>query len=438
MGERINRYPWDSPWAPRGAQTDSPPNSAQRLLLDLLTDPDGDYRIPPEEIDKGYQISRGKWEPGEANNNFYRFVEALEFIDQTPNGWKRFRPALDAIDLIDPIDPRRLPDPVKQRIENLQQLIEAEIKLKPEDSGYCRHFVPRFFNRGQASFQKGGLCFAKESKDPIDFPIEATAAQAFQACVDDTIARGQCSETTYKILAAFEYLGICQPYAVSLFYPNAQSNHLFGEFLGKELDPTQIGRKEMSWGKGFARELTHRQLIAVYYINLADPQRPLQSVFLNETTELWIDPISAGQMAVSIDPESPEAQNNLGAALLARNYSEGAVQGFKKALQLRQGSHKIHYNLGVSLKQRGDLDGAVSELQRSLELNSDDVDAHTHLGIAYYLKRDLDAAFREFRRAMDLKPCDPLILTGFRTVFREREEGAMQFLASLNPFFRVK
>jgi serine/threonine protein kinase/Flp pilus assembly protein TadD len=63
-----------------------------------------------------------------------------------------------------------------------------------------------------------------------------------------------------------------------------------------------------------------------------------------------------------------------------------------------------HNRLGMALVEMGNFNGAIDEFRRALELEPDLVDAHNNLGKALRQKGDLDSAISQFRRVVELAP----------------------------------
>ena len=61
--------------------------------------------------------------------------------------------------LVHPLDPRKIPQPILDRMEKIRGRIEGELGKKPNDPGYCDAFVPRFYDAGRALYREGGLGF---------------------------------------------------------------------------------------------------------------------------------------------------------------------------------------------------------------------------------------------------------------------------------------
>ncbi len=411
-----------------------------RYKVRLARNKNGKKSDRPFTLDGGYQTELGKWKPGEKGNNIYRFAEALEFIDRLPNRWKTCRPLFDRIGLTDPIDPRKIDQRIWKRMEKLRKSVEEEIGLNQEDPGYCDAFVPLFHKRGLPHFLEGGLCFGYPKRSSGRFPLEVPANRAFEACVNDEFEWGQCSTTTYKQLASYEFLGIqCGVHAFANYYKHHEASHVFAAYKELDLDPGHIGRSlsqaKKRMGKTIIsaeyKPLTHRQLVGIYYQNLTVSADKL----ITAGEKVAVDLVSTGKMAVLIDPESSSAHKKLADPLLEKGDRDGAIKEYRQALKLRInfpaarimlgmalsgkkniGSEKYkkspelnrsdplyHFELGKDLYNNGDIPGAIRAYLRALKLNEKFPDAYFHLGIALRKKGLYEEADKHFKRFKELQ-----------------------------------
>ena len=77
-------------------------------------------------------------------------AEFIHFVYNSPD-WQKYLPALDKAGLKHPLDIHKLPKPILERIAQLRQKIDGEIKLTPNDARYCDAFVPKFYETGLAT-----------------------------------------------------------------------------------------------------------------------------------------------------------------------------------------------------------------------------------------------------------------------------------------------
>jgi Tfp pilus assembly protein PilF len=116
--------------------------------------------------------------------------------------------------------------------------------------------------------------------------------------------------------------------------------------------------------------------------------------------------------AVAVRPESPGAQNNLGAVLFRKGRLDEAMACWKKAIALdltntmpRHNLAIAHFNLGNGLRDQGQVDAAIANFRTAIEFDPTSADPHVNLGaILCDVKRDYDAAIASFRTAIALHP----------------------------------
>ena len=106
--------------------------------------------------------------------------------------------------------------------------------------------------------------------------------------------------------------------------------------------------------------------------------------------------------ALELNPNYPNAHNNLGVALKDQGDVEAAITCYKTALQLNPDYPDALYNLGVALMEKGDPDAAIASFNKTIELSPRYPDAHNYLGIALMEQGDLDAAVASFTKGLEL------------------------------------
>ena len=109
---------------------------------------------------------------------------------------------------------------------------------------------------------------------------------------------------------------------------------------------------------------------------------------------------------VARNPDSPEALNNLAAALGENDRAREAAELLPRATALRPDYPEAHANLGQVLQQLGRMEEAVAACERALELRPNYPEALTNLGNALRALNRLPEAERALRRALALRPTD--------------------------------
>jgi predicted O-linked N-acetylglucosamine transferase (SPINDLY family) len=114
--------------------------------------------------------------------------------------------------------------------------------------------------------------------------------------------------------------------------------------------------------------------------------------------------LDACRRAVQLNPNVPEAWNNLGSALKDFNQPAEAAAAFERAIQLRPTYATAYNNLGNALSQLERFNEAERAFRRSLELNPNDHSTYSNLGFMLGSNGRLDEAVALCTRAVQIKP----------------------------------
>jgi tetratricopeptide (TPR) repeat protein len=121
-------------------------------------------------------------------------------------------------------------------------------------------------------------------------------------------------------------------------------------------------------------------------------------------TQVWHDTESLWRHAVSLDPESTIARNQLGNALADRGALEEAIEHYRRALRIRPAYAGAHYNLAMALADRGEVDGAMRHYEEAVRFDPANANAHNNLGAILAQRGELDAAIEHYHRALQIRP----------------------------------
>src|SRR6185437_14703427 len=106
----------------------------------------------------------------------------------------------------------------------------------------------------------------------------------------------------------------------------------------------------------------------------------------------------------------PEAQINLGNALMEEGRPEDAATWYRRALALQPNYPEAQNNLGNALKELGRLEEALASYQRAATLRPNYPEANNNLGNALQQAGRLDEALAAYERALAARPDAPEIL----------------------------
>jgi tetratricopeptide (TPR) repeat protein len=86
------------------------------------------------------------------------------------------------------------------------------------------------------------------------------------------------------------------------------------------------------------------------------------------------------QLALRLQPDYPEAANNLGLILQAQGKNQAAIAQFREALRLGPNAPMVHNNLGNALRLEGDKAQALACFRQAVRLGPNLAEAHSNLG----------------------------------------------------------
>jgi hypothetical protein len=122
--------------------------------------------------------------------------------------------------------------------------------------------------------------------------------------------------------------------------------------------------------------------------------------------ETWHDSDALWTHALEVEP-SYLAYTSKGAILSEKGDTIGAIEHFRKAIEMRPEYWPAHFNLGVCLGKLDRWPEAVDELRIALHLESgsrDDATLHYTLGYSLMQVHNVDEAIGHFREALRLYP----------------------------------
>ena len=136
--------------------------------------------------------------------------------------------------------------------------------------------------------------------------------------------------------------------------------------------------------------------------NLVDIQTYLDNT-IEEKKE--IDELIAIYHSGSGDEISPaEFFYFKGTILNLRNYSEAAVDTFKKALRIEPNYAEVHLNIGIIFDNKQEPEAAIENYKKALKIKPDYADAYYNMGIALNKNGEPDAAIESYKEALKIKP----------------------------------
>ena len=120
------------------------------------------------------------------------------------------------------------------------------------------------------------------------------------------------------------------------------------------------------------------------------------------------------RMALKINAESLDAQNNLAIALKNKQNYQEAINIYRSIISKNVKKSEAYYNLANVLKKIGNLDGALEILEKSLAIDPKRAETYNDIALLYSDKSDRSSALTYFKKAIDRAPKwqDPYINYG--------------------------
>jgi tetratricopeptide (TPR) repeat protein len=136
--------------------------------------------------------------------------------------------------------------------------------------------------------------------------------------------------------------------------------------------------------------------------NYPDAHNNLANVYYFQ--KRYEEAVACYERALRLRPDFAEALNNLGNSLSCLKRHAEAEVNCRKALALKPDFAGAHNNLGVALKGLRQTDEAIDCYRRALRLQPDFTEAHHNLAMALAEKDDLAGAAACYRQTLRLKP----------------------------------
>ena len=110
------------------------------------------------------------------------------------------------------------------------------------------------------------------------------------------------------------------------------------------------------------------------------------------------------ERAVVMRPTDPDAQVSLGDALLRKGRIDDAIDHYQKDDGARADHFLARYGLCHALLEKGELDSAIQVCRSALVLWPLDADCHTALAIALEEKGNPAEAIQHYEKALEVSP----------------------------------
>ena len=129
----------------------------------------------------------------------------------------------------------------------------------------------------------------------------------------------------------------------------------------------------LAWATHQRNELWRDELELWLDAAQKSPGRARPHINIASTLARRGDPEAALQryrIALAIDPDDPEIQNNMGIACFKTNRVDEAISHFEQAIRLNPDFGNAYYNLGIALGKKGRTQEAMEAMSKGLKLGS--------------------------------------------------------------------
>ena len=150
----------------------------------------------------------------------------------------------------------------------------------------------------------------------------------------------------------------------------------------------------------------------------------LDMTYKSQRTELLNQSVSELKQAISYDPHSPEAHNQLGVTYRFMGRNSEAMTEFQKALELDPRNSEAVLNEGIMRLSSGDTAGAKAQFNRAISMNSKNYMAHYRLGEAYLQGGDAHQALNSLNTALSLDRGNAAIMAKMGDAYQAQGNSA--------------
>ena len=206
----------------------------------------------------------------------------------------------------------------------------------------------------------------------------------------------------------------------------------------------------------FYKDFLSREVIALYYFNLAESafetgskdtaeglyKKALEAGFDMDMiqNDIAISYINKGMLdeaekyalqAVAINPRFADGFNNLGIISYKKGLFQKAVEYYSKAISI-SGKDAYLYNLGAVYRQANVPEGALKAYQQALAVNPYSSKMYFMIGNVYLDKNDPENAAKNYELGLKLEPGSAEMLTNLGVAYAQLKKNA----EALNAFNR--
>lgn len=184
--------------------------------------------------------------------------------------------------------------------------------------------------------------------------------------------------------------------------PEAYRYYLEGRHYWRQFQPLFTARAVTY----FERTIRTDPSFAPAYAGLADAYMQMNVYGMAPPRELIEKARTAATQALSLDPNSAEAEAQIGAVSAFYDWDwASSEQHFRRALSAQPNYVEAHWLFATScLGPQGRLDEALAEVRLAVDLDPLSPLTHTMLGAVYFYRRQFEKALEAFEYALRLEP----------------------------------
>jgi predicted O-linked N-acetylglucosamine transferase (SPINDLY family) len=128
-------------------------------------------------------------------------------------------------------------------------------------------------------------------------------------------------------------------------------------------------------------------------------------IILIETAKFQ-ESLHPNRMAIKWLPKDPEVFYNFALASQELGMTSKAIEGYLKAIELKQDYYQAYGNLGVIFQTEGKFSKAVEYCRKTISLDPNAIQPYNNLAISLRNLGKFDEAFEPFKKALELNPND--------------------------------
>jgi len=138
--------------------------------------------------------------------------------------------------------------------------------------------------------------------------------------------------------------------------------------------------------------------------------------------------IRAYQAVIRSSPDFAEAYSNLGEAYFQSDEYRKARESLQKAIEIDPDCFQAYNNLGTVLRITGDVTGSIDAFRHAIRINPDYGEAHYNLGVVLAGQGRLDEAIVYYRTALRIDPRSADIRNNLGSALASRGETSEAYL----------